>query len=230
MRMLIHALLLMLVGMPAAGADEAEHYNRIQLAAVASEQVANDTMHVSLDSWGEHRDPAKLTDQINADMEWALSLVKPHAAVAARTGNYQIWPLPSKDRTVTRGWRGQQQLQLESSDSKTLGELVGQLQERLKISSMNFTVSDELREVVENRLITEALEAFKARARIVSENLQARQYRIVSLNIGSSAQVPPIRYQPRMAMTAEADTAVATESGESEVSVSVNGTIELVMP
>ncbi len=226
-----YLFLFALIAAQAVNADNEARYNQVHLDAQVSEQVGNDTMHVSLESWGEHRDAAKLAVQINRDMEWALSQARQHAAVKAGTGSYQTWPLSSKDNTVTRGWRGQQSLQLESRDSEALSQLTGLLQERLKIKSMNFTVSDERRESVENRLIGLALEAFKTRAQIVSSNLKAGGYRIVNLNIGTSAQPPPIMYKSRMAMaTMEADSAVAVETGESEVRVLVSGTVELVMP
>jgi predicted secreted protein len=232
MRPVLHGLLLfVLLTAQAFGADNDVRYNQVRLDATVSEEVSNDTMHVSLDSWGEHRDAAKLAEQINRDMEWALSLAGQHAQVKASTGGYQTWPLTSKDNTTTRGWRGQQSLRLESRDSKILSQLVGVLQDRLKVKSMNFTVSDERRDSVENRLIGRALEAFKVRAELVSSNLKAAAYRIVSLNIDTSAQQPPVIYQPRMAMAAaEAATPVAVEAGESELRVSVGGTIELVMP
>ena len=100
-------------------------------------------MHVSMNSYGEHREAAKLAAQINQEMEWALVQAKQHKAVKVSTGGYQTWPLPSKDNLTTKGWRGQQTLQLESRDSETLSQLVGQLQARLKINATNFTVSDE---------------------------------------------------------------------------------------
>lgn len=215
-----------------AGADEAPRYNQVNLDAQVSEQVGNDTMHVTLNTYGEHRDAAQLAAQINRDMEWALGQVRQHASVTASTGGYQTWPLTSRDNATTRGWRGQQTLTLECSDSELLSRLVGQLQERLRINAMNFTVSEAKRVAVENRLIDSALEAFKSRAGIVSKNLRASGYRIVTLNIGTSAQQPPVLYRQRMAtMAAEAaDAAVAVEGGESEVRVSVSGTVELLLP
>ena len=42
---------------------------------------------------------------------------------------------------------------LESRDSLALSRLAGQLQERLQVVSMNFTVADETRVATENRLI-----------------------------------------------------------------------------
>jgi predicted secreted protein len=129
MRIMPRCLLLFsLLASGVAGADDETRYNQVQLDAQASEQVSNDTMHVSLDSWGEHRDAAKLAAQVNEDMEWALSLAGKHAAVKASTGSYQTWPISAKDNTVTRGWRARQGLQLESRDSKTLSQLAGLLQ------------------------------------------------------------------------------------------------------
>jgi len=215
-----------------AGADEAPRYNQVNLDAQVSEQVGNDTLHVSMNTYGEHREAAQLAAQINRDMEWALSLARQHKEVKVSTGGYQTWPLPSKDNLTTTGWRGQQTLTLESRDSGTLSQLVGRLQERLKVNAMNFTVSDEQRVAVENRLIDSALEAFKTRANIVSANLKATGYRIVAINVGTTAQPPPVMYRPRVATMAmeAAGSPVAVESGESEVRVSVNGTVELVMP
>jgi predicted secreted protein len=231
MKHFINALLAGVFSTQLALADEAPRYNQISLSAEVSEQVSNDTMHVTLNTYGEHRDAAQLAAQINRDMAWALALVKTQPGVKAASGSYQTWPLTSKDGRTTTGWRGQQSLELESKDSEQLGKVTGDLQERLKISDMNFTVSDDKRNSVENRLIDNALDAFEARAQIIASNLKAGSYRIVSINIGSSSQPPPVLYQPRVAMaTMEADSAVAVESGESEVAVNVSGTIELVMP
>ena len=118
-----------------------------------------------------------------------------------------------------------------STDMEGLSQLTGQLQERLQVKSMNFTVSDVQRTAVENRLINAALEAFKERARIVGDNLQATGFRIVELNVNTGRQPPPVVYQARMAASAmESDAAVSVAGGETDITVTVNGTIELLMP
>ena len=96
---------------------------------------------------------------------------------------------------------------------------------------MNFSVSDEKRVTVENRLIDLALNAFRERAGIVGDNLKAGGYRIVELNVGTSTARPPMMHQARMAsMSMEAADAVAVEGGESDVRVTVSGTIEMQIP
>ena len=219
----------LLTGINAAFADDELRYNQVRLQSQQTEAVSNDTMHVSMNTYAEMQDPAKLAAKINNDMEWALQQARQVQGVKINTGSYQTWPITRKE--VTTGWRGQQDLVLESADTETLSRLVGQLQDRLQIKSMSFTVSDEKRAEVENRLIDAALDSFKQRAGIIGDNLKASGFRIVEINVNSSTQRPPMLRQAKMAtMSMEASDAVAVEGGESDVSVTVNGTIELQIP
>ena len=218
-------LVLLMSGLAFAN-DEDRKYNQIRFQAQTSESIANDRMQVILNAYGEDDEPSRLAGKINQDMEWALEKVRTEKAVKASSGGYQTFPVYRKE--VVIGWRGRQDLTLESGDVSALSRLVGQLQERLQVRSMSFSVSDETRSAVENRLIGEALDAFKERARIVQKNFQAKGYRLVDLNINTSSPVPPPipRGMVRMA-SAEEQAPVSVEAGESKVTVSVNGVIEL---
>jgi predicted secreted protein len=219
----------LVAGINIAFANDDLRYNQVRLQSQQTEAVSNDTMHVTMNSYAEMQDPAKLAAKINSDMEWALQQAKQVQGVKISSGSYQTWPITRKE--VTTGWRGQQDLVMESADTETLSRLVGELQGRLQIKSMNFTVSDEKRAGVENRLIGAALDAFKQRAGIIGDNLKASGFRIVEINVNSSTQRPPMLRQAMMSsMSKEASNAVAVESGESDVSVTVNGTIELQIP
>ena len=210
-------------------ADDELRYNQVRLQSRQTESVSNDTMHVTLQTYAEMQDPAKLATRINQEMEWALAQTKQLKGVKVRTGSYQTWPVTRKE--VTTGWRGQQDLILESRDTQLLSRLTGKLQDKLQIRSMSFSVSDEKRVTVENRLIDLALNAFKDRARIVGDNLKADGYRIVEINVGTSTARPPMMHQARVAsMSMEANDAVAVEGGESDIRITVNGTIELQIP
>ena len=229
MKSLLYVLLGTLLPGASAWADTPLRYNQVHLQAQQSESVSNDTMHVTLVASGEHRIAAKLATQINQDMDWALSVARDYEEVKARTGSYQTWQI--RHENAIKGWRGQQEMTLESKNVVGLSRLTGQLQEKLQVKSMSFTVSDETRTTVQNRLINTALESFKERASIIVENLQASGYRIVDINISTTAQRPPVAFQSRMALSAMDEAApVAVEGGESDIRVTVSGSIELTIP
>ncbi|MCK7580689.1 MAG: SIMPL domain-containing protein [Chromatiales bacterium] len=60
------------------------------------------------------------------------------AGVEVRTGGYRTYPVYDKDKI--RRWRATQELQLEGTDFARMGALIGQLQERLQVSAINFSV------------------------------------------------------------------------------------------
>ncbi|MGB7933998.1 MAG: SIMPL domain-containing protein [Gammaproteobacteria bacterium] len=222
-------VLLLACFMAAVHADTDSFYNRVRLQAQQLESVSNDTMHVTLNTFGEAREPSSLATRINEDMEWALGIAKRQRGITSRTGSYQTYPV-YKDNVLT-GWRGEQSLELEGKDIRDISRLVGELQKKLQVKSMSFSVSDEKRTEVENRLIRLALDAFKARAAIVVDNLHATGYRIVEMTISTSSQRPPAPYPVgRMTATIQAESRVAVEAGESDVSVMVSGTVELSLP
>ena len=229
MRRLAALVCLLAVAVPAHANDNDVRYNQFRLSAQQSESVSNDTMHVTLNTYAEMQDAAKLATRINGEMEWALDIARQYPDVKVSTGSYQTWPVTRKE--VTSAWRGQQDLVLESKDTEKLGKLSARLQEKLKIKSMSFSVSDEKRMSVENRLIDAALDAFKQRAEIIGKNLKASGYRFVDVNVGTTAQRPPVMYQARMAsVSMEASDSVAVEGGESDIQVTVSGSVELQIP
>ena len=223
------SVLLLASFMGAVHADTDNVYNRVRLQAQQLEAVSNDTMHVTLNAFGEAREPASVATRINEDMEWALGIARRQQGITSRTGGYQTYPV-YKDN-VLKGWRGEQSLELEGKDIRAMSRLVGELQGKLQVKSMSFSVSEAKRTGVENRLISRALDAFKARAAIVVDNLHATGFRIVEMTISTSSQRPPAPYPvARMATTMQAESRVAVEAGESDVSVMVSGTIELSLP
>ena len=81
----IALLLAVLLLPPAALADEDERrYNLVRLQAERVEHVSNDTMHVSLNTYGEDRDASQLAKRINTDMKWALQQVAAYKTVKAK--------------------------------------------------------------------------------------------------------------------------------------------------
>ena len=207
-------------------ADEAARYNQIHFQVERSRPVENDRMQAVLSVTLEDENAAHLADQINRTTAWALQTAKAQRKVEVRTGNYQTYPVYDKNKI--RRWRGTQELVLEGSDFAALGNLIGQLQERLQVASINFSLSPTQRAAAEDEMITQALEAFKRRAELVRKQLAAKSYRIVDafIDTGVGQPVPIVRRAGAMA-AAEAVAPPATEGGTSTLTVTVRGVIEL---
>lgn len=209
---------------PATAADTAPRYNQIHFQVDRSRPVDNDRMQAVLSITAEDDNAARLADQINRAMDWALRTAKAQVKVEVRTGNYQTYPVYDKDKI--RRWRTSQELLLEGSDFAEMSSLIGQLQERLQVMSINFSVSPHRRAAMEDELIAQALDAFKQRAELVRKQFAAKGYRLVdvSINTGGGELVPMRRASVTQAKSAAAP---AVEAGTSTLTVSVGGVIEL---
>lgn len=208
----------------AVAAADAPRYNQIHFQVERSRTADNDRMHATLSVTAEDDSAARLADQINRTMDWALKTAKTKTKIEARTGAYRTYPVYDKEKI--RRWRATQEIILEASDFAELGSLVGQLQERLQVASINFSVSAERRRAVEDELIAQALDAFKQRSELVRKQLAAKSYRIVdiSINAGGGQPVPLMRGFAREAASVAPP---ALEAGTSILTVSVSGIIEL---
>ncbi len=223
--LLFAALGLSLATNQAAATDAAPRYNQIHFQVERSRPIDNDRMLAVLGVTAEDDSAARLADQINSTMDTALKTAKTKPKVEVRTGSYQTYPV--YDKTKIRRWRGTQELLLEGSDFAELGGLIGQLQERLQVTSINFSVSPARRAAVEDELITQALDAFKARAELVRKQIKMGSYKIVdvSINTGGGGPVPMMMHADIMESKSIAPPAF--EAGTSTVTVNVSGGIEL---
>lgn len=224
-RLLVTTFILGLaVATPVMAADAAPRYNQIHFQVERSRPVDNDRMQAVLSITAEDDNAARLADQINRTMDWALKTAKARAGIEVRSGGYRTYPVYDKDKI--RRWRASQELLLEGSDFAALSSLIGQLQERLQVTSINFSVSPNRRSAAEDELIAQALDAFKQRAELVRRQLAAKGYRIVdaSINTGGGELVPLRR---PFAMEAKSGASPAVEAGTSTLTVSVSGLIEL---
>lgn len=209
---------------PASAAEETPRYNQIHFQVERNSAVDNDRMHAVLSTTAEDDNAARLADQINRAMDWALKTAKAKPKIEVRSGGYRTHPVYDKDKI--RRWRATQELNLEASDFAELGGLIGQLQERLQVASINFSVSAEKRRAAEDDLIAQSLDAFKQRAELVRKQFAAKGYRIVevSINSGGGQPVPLMR---GLAMESASVAPPALEAGTSTLTLIVGGTIEL---
>ncbi|MFC4159205.1 SIMPL domain-containing protein [Chitinimonas lacunae] len=208
---------------------EVPRYNQISLQAEVRREVVNDWVQATLYVEFSDPQPAALADRLNRSLDEALALTRAYPAIKAAVSGNQTYPLYSQNNKPA-GWRGRADLRLESGDPKQLAELVGKLQAKMQLAEMNFSVAPASRDKAETELIDAAVKAFRQRAEAVQKSLGGKGYKLVGLAINTQQSGGP---QPRFesfsrgAVMAAAPASPPVEAGSSQVTVSVNGTIEL---
>ncbi len=206
---------------------ENEPYNRVDFNSEAAREVANDLLQATMSMEVSDRSPARVAQMLNTTLNDALKKAAAFTTVKASSGAHSTYPIYGKSNHLD-GWRGTAQIRLESRDFKAAGELIGQLQESMQLSSVSFTVAPDTRRQLENSLISEALAAFKKRAETIRESLGGSGYRIVHIGINQGGYYPqPMMDRGVMAMKA----AVAVpefSGGDSNMTMQVSGTIEII--
>lgn len=207
--------------------DDGLRYNRVNFSESARQEVDNDLLVVVVRAHAEGRDASAPADTVNREMDWAVSLVRAHPDVRTQTLGYSTQPVYEKGKIT--GWRVQQSLRLESRDSRLLGDLMGQLQARLQVTSVGYQVSDAARREHVETLTAAALARFQARAAQIAKSLGRSRFRIVQLHVDDGRDRPmPVARGLMMEAAADASVAPARlEGGTQTLSVDVNGEIEL---
>ena len=207
--------------------DTQPEFNRVSLTASATREVENDLLVANLYAEHQAQKQQDVANHVNKAIRWALERAKKETGLKVQTTQYNTSPLYNKQ--IINGWRARQGIRLESTDSAALSELIGELQERLLVASINYGVSKAARDSAEEELTDEALQMFMQRADKIARTLDRNGFRIVQIHVNTQGGRPvPVSYASRQFARAEAvDAAPAIEGGVQNVTVSVNGTVEI---
>ncbi|MBF7730282.1 SIMPL domain-containing protein [Pseudomonas sp. N040] len=220
-----------LLSLPAVADDLP--YNQVALRAEVSRTVAHDDMQVILYSEAQDRDPEQLASLTSKTMNSALSKARAVKDVRVSLGSRHSYPLYDAKTQQLTGWRERAELRLESSNFAALAQLAAELVGELKMGGMSFSIAAGTRQATEDLLLKDAIQAFNARAALVSQALGGKSFRLVSLNLNSAGFQPPMPMRMSamkgMAM-ADAAPPQEIEAGSSEVLVTADGVIEVLMP
>ncbi len=212
-----------------AGAAEELRYDQVELRAEASREVPNDLMSARLTVEAHDSSPADVTAALNRATAEAIKTAAAFERVKAQTGQTYTFPVYDRNQKLI-GWRGRADVRVESQDFKALAQLAAKLQPTMQLGGIAFSISPAQRRKIESELITEAVEAFRARAVIAQRALGGKSYRIRRISLDTGGSPPPRPF----AMTRAAPAAVGVEApapvfegGESLVQVTASGLIEV---
>lgn len=209
-------------------ADEL-NYNIVRLSYMAEQQVENDLMRVTFVASGQAESARDASDKVNDDMAWAQKRLKGKDFVKSQTLSYQTHP-QYKNRVIV-SWRASQQLLLESASIVELTGLTGVLQEKLKVQNMQFQVSTQMKSTVNDELLVLGISGFRKKADLIVKSMGGKEYKIVSMDVNENGSGPILNYNNRrldMAMNVAPVSEPGIESGESNLTVHVSGSIQIL--
>ncbi len=209
-----------------AGQDDGPR-NRASLQVEAVREVENDWATARLNVFAEGKSAAAVARRVNETMARVVARAKKEKDIDRRSGGYTTNPIYDDGRVVR--WRGAQELRLEAEDVDRLAELVGELQsDDVLLVGIQFSVQRKTRKALEDELITEALQAFRARADLIATGMGVSEWSLIDVSVGTTSHHPrPVMMESR-ARYSSMDAAPPTfEAGTSEVRVQASGVVEL---
>lgn len=207
---------------------ETTGYDQLTFQTEVKEEVQNDEVRASLYKKAQATDSKTLATTLNTAVNNAVRIAKRYPSVTVSTGQQTTYPRYDKNDKII-GWTGQANIDLKSTDFAATSQLIADLQETLVMDNLAFGVSDTKKDALEQKMMTEASRAFQQQAKNLTRAWDARGYRVVSVNLNTGNNYPRPMYGAMM-KTASADESIPSqnfESGNSTISVTANGTIEL---
>ncbi|WP_201551136.1 SIMPL domain-containing protein [Psychrobacter fjordensis] len=219
---------LLLTAMMGSAHAEPTGYDQLTFQTEVKEEAQNDEVRASLYKKAQATDSKALATTLNTSINNALKIAKRYPSVTVSTGQQRTYPSYDKNNKII-GWTGQANIDLKSTDFAATSQLIADLQETLVMENLSFGVSDTKKDALEQKLMTSASRAFQQQAKNLTSAWNARGYRVVNVNLNTGSNYPRPMYSA-MSMKSDSLESVPSqsfESGNSTISVTANGTIEL---
>ncbi|MDR0362842.1 MAG: SIMPL domain-containing protein [Planctomycetota bacterium] len=198
----------------------------VSLSSEASRPAANDLMQATLFAEAAGAAPEELSGRINRTVAEALKLAQTYPSVKVQSGNANTYPVYAENGGAIESWRMRSEISLESGDAPALSELVGKLQASLAISSLRLLPSPETKRKAEDAAILDAIALFEARAKLLAD-ARGKNYAIKELSIATGGSFAPAPMLRAVRADFAKSAPMPIESGESQVSATVSGKIEI---
>ena len=220
------ALLTAMIGSAHA---EPTGYDQLTFQTEVKEEIQNDEVRATMYKKAQASDAKTLATTLNTSINNAMKIAKRYPSVTVSTGQQRTYPRYDKNDKII-GWTGQASIDVKSTDFVATSQLIADLQQTLVMENLNFGVSDAKKDALEQKLMTDASRAFQQQAKNLTRAWDARGYRVVTVNLNTNNNNYPRPMYSMRAESASMDSAVPSqnfESGNSTISVTANGTIEL---
>ncbi|XQM35066.1 DUF541 domain-containing protein [Cupriavidus sp. H19C3] len=201
----------------------------LSLNAQAMTEVPTDVVQVTLAAEQEGAEPAAISSALSSRTAAVLAQAKRVSGVEAQSGGFTIHPNTDRNGRIST-WRGRSEVVLKSRDFAAVSKLAGDLASQMQVQGIAFSLSREAREAAERKLADEAVASFREKAQQTTRLFGYGSYTIreVSLNESGGVMPPMPRMYAAKAMSADAAVPVPVEGGKAQVTVSVNGSVQML--
>ncbi|KAI3594708.1 hypothetical protein D9X30_0025 [Cupriavidus sp. U2] len=201
----------------------------LSLSAEAVTEVPTDVVTLVLATEQEGPEPSAISNALSSRTQAALTQAKRVSGVEAQSGGFTIHPNTDRNGKIST-WRGRSEIILKSKDFAAVSKLAGELANHMQVQNVGFSLSREARRAAEQKLADQAVAAFRDKAQATTKLFGFSSFTIREVSVNESGGVmPPV---PRMyaakAMSADAGTPIPVEGGKTQVTVSVNGSVQMV--
>ena len=200
----------------------------VSLAAEATLEVPNDEVVINfrVEERGKKLNALrKRVNQMSASIKKSLAKEK---GVKLKTSSRRVNPIwkPNQYNSVRDSWVVVQTATITSKNLEDVPRWLDIIEHAgAKLQNLSFRISDTLRRNTQEQLRIQAIQQFRIKAATVSKALDATSFLIRHLNTGNAFTPPPV-YRGEMAMMSKSRDAIpALSSGDSRITVNVNGDI-----
>lgn len=214
----------------AQGVAIAPPQNVLQLSAMATVEVQQDLLSMTLSTTREGADAATVQAQLRTALDAALTEARKSAQpgqLDVRTGNFSLLPRYGRDGKMN-AWRGSAELVLEGRDFPRITQTAARI-DTLSIANVGFGLSREQQAKTEIDAQAQAIDNFKQRADELARRFGFSAYtlREVSVNSHQGGIIQPRMMAMDAMAKASSDAPVPVEAGKASVVVNVSGSVQL---
>lgn len=228
--LLVLATALALFGAGRARAETPPPQGVVNLQASASTEVAKDWLSVTLSTQREGSDASAvqngLKQALDAALQEARRVARP-GQLEVQTGNFSLTPRYTA-KGQTNGWQGSAELVVEGRDMAAIAQLTGRIT-TLTIARTVYGLSREQRLQAEAEVTAQAVGRYRERAAELARLFGYGSYVLREVSLQSNEPQPYAPVMRAKVMSAMAsDEALPVEAGKATVTVSVNGSVQLL--
>ncbi|SOZ13992.1 conserved hypothetical protein, DUF541; putative exported protein [Cupriavidus taiwanensis] len=201
----------------------------LSLTAQAVTEVPTDIVHLTLAAEQEGAEPAAISSGLSSRTQAVITQARRVQGVTAESGGFTIHPSTDRNGRIST-WRGRSEVILKSRDFAAVSRLAGELASQMQVQNIAFSLSREAREAAEAKLAEQAIASFRSKAQATTRLFGYGSYTIREVSVNETGMVPPVprMYGAAKAMMADAAVPVPVEGGKTQVTVSVNGSVQML--